>query len=306
MKQTLTITIAIPAYNEEKNIQQLLLGLLRQKLDCGVITKIMVFSDGSTDRTVFMANQVKDKRIVVINRKQRIGVNKVQNQLVSFTTSDILVLLNADVVPANDGCIEALLQPFLKDPETALVGGNTGSSTPLTPIEKIIAFSHEFKKSMYEQLNGGANFYLCHGRIRALSRRFYESLVWPDNCPEDAYSYLHCVSQNQKFAYARNAKILFRSPASLSEHILQSSRFFAGNKTLVNFFSADFLNAQLLIPKRLIVTQLLKALIHEPIKTPLYVVIAVYVKLFIAGRTIYETKWVVPASTKRISIAREL
>ena len=47
----LTVTIGIPAYNEEKNIGRLLRALLRQKTNGLSIKKIIVISDASTDKT---------------------------------------------------------------------------------------------------------------------------------------------------------------------------------------------------------------------------------------------------------------
>jgi len=45
------ITIGIPAYNEEKNIGNLLNDILNQKLEHNILEKILVISDNSTDKT---------------------------------------------------------------------------------------------------------------------------------------------------------------------------------------------------------------------------------------------------------------
>ena len=49
---TQSITIGIPAYNEEANIKYLLKLLLNQKIKNAAIHEVIVVSDGSTDGTV--------------------------------------------------------------------------------------------------------------------------------------------------------------------------------------------------------------------------------------------------------------
>ena len=52
MRKKLTVTIGIPAYNEEANVRNLLVSLLAQKETNFKLQEIIVVSDGSTDKTV--------------------------------------------------------------------------------------------------------------------------------------------------------------------------------------------------------------------------------------------------------------
>ena len=69
MKQ-LTVTIAIPTYNEEKNIYTLLSAILLQDQKNFVLEKILVIDDGSTDQTVKQLQRLTDQKIVI---KKRFG-----------------------------------------------------------------------------------------------------------------------------------------------------------------------------------------------------------------------------------------
>src|SRR3989338_5892127 len=100
--QLLTVTIGIPAYNEAGNIGQLLKALLKQKQAGWVLEKIMVVSDASEDKTDIIVKQFKDKRIRLLRNLQRIGQAESQNRIIDECDSDVLVLMNADVLPEGD------------------------------------------------------------------------------------------------------------------------------------------------------------------------------------------------------------
>jgi len=194
-----TISIGIPAYNEEANIKNLLLNLLDQKANNFVLKEIIVNSDGSTDDTVKIGKSVKDKRIKIISHSRRYGVNKAQNEITRHATGDILVMINADVLPKDFHFLSNLIKPLLKDKNVGIVGANTISLPSRNLLERILANSHEMKQFLYSRISNADNVFLCHGRARALSKELYKQLVWPSDCPEDGYSYFFCKQKGFKF-----------------------------------------------------------------------------------------------------------
>ncbi len=98
-----TVTVGIPAYNEERNIREILEGILAQEEDGFRIEKIIVASDGSTDKTADIVRSFRDPRIQLIAGRENRGQNYRQNQIIDHTNSDILVLFNADII-IGDGC----------------------------------------------------------------------------------------------------------------------------------------------------------------------------------------------------------
>ena len=68
----LTVTIGIPAYNEEKNIGRLLKSLSNQKGDDFTLNEIVVLSDGSTD----MTNEIVHSQSK-LNRKVKLLAGKI-------------------------------------------------------------------------------------------------------------------------------------------------------------------------------------------------------------------------------------
>ena len=80
IKEKVSVTIGIPAYNEEANIGHLLKSLIKQKEEDFKIDKIIVSSDGSTDRTIEIVKSFKDSRIKLLDNKKRRGQASRQNQ----------------------------------------------------------------------------------------------------------------------------------------------------------------------------------------------------------------------------------
>ena len=302
MKKIPTVTIGIPAYNEEGNIHHLLLSLLKQNYQGIKLEQILIISDGSTDNTVSEVKKIKSKFINLIDRKKRLGIIKTQNQLLKHVKSDILVMLDADILPLGENFIQKLAYPLLKDSSVGIVGAGTKSIKPNTLIEKILSQSHEMKNSFYTKINNGDNIYMCHGRARAFSAKIYKKIVWKGECAEDAFSYLFCIKKGYKFVYQKNATVLFRSPSSLSDHIKQSLRFTYGKKQMEKYFSPEFVKKQYEIPNNLIIQTLLKYLINNTLTISGYILINIYVRivgLFVKSN--YET-WNPPISTKKIII----
>ncbi|QQR64413.1 glycosyltransferase family 2 protein [Candidatus Roizmanbacteria bacterium] len=62
--------MGIPAFNEGRNIQNLLRSILIQTERSYRIDKIVLISDGSNDDTVWKARQVKNKRLQIIDIKK--------------------------------------------------------------------------------------------------------------------------------------------------------------------------------------------------------------------------------------------
>lgn len=294
-----TVTIGIPAYNEEANIKHLLKNLLAQEIESADVQEIIIVSDGSSDSTVSQAKLITDKRIKVIDRKQRLGILKTQNEIVKNAQGDILVLLDADVIPANGLFLKEIIKPIIEK-KASLVGADTVSTAPDTFFEKVISASHQFKTDMYKKIRNQNNIYLCHGRARAFSKRLYSKLIWPDSPPEDAFSYLFCIKNDYKFVFAPKAKVIFRSPLSFRDHLKQSSRFFIGRRQMEKYFSQKFVRNQYKIPFSVYLQTFIKHLLKEPITMSLYFLIVSSIRIKTIGLKVQKAVWDVSTSSKRI------
>ena len=300
MKKT-KLTIAIPAFNEEKNIKNLLDKLLSQNFENIVLDKIIVVSDDSTDNTTRIVRSIKNPVIVLIENKKRMGKPASQNIIFKNSSSDILIILDADIIPDTNNFIKNITKPFFSQNNIGITGADTIPALPKTFIQKVINDSHLFKTNIYKKINNGDSIYLCHGRARAFSKAFYSKLIIPADCTqEDAYSYLLCKKNGFKFKFVPDAKVIFNSPATVSDHAMQSLRFSLGNKCLSETFDDELIKNEYHIPAYLLITVFIQFLLKSPLSAISYVLIQLYISTLRHAFKNNKGAWNVSSSTKNL------
>ncbi|KKR87193.1 hypothetical protein A2971_04340 [Candidatus Gottesmanbacteria bacterium RIFCSPLOWO2_01_FULL_46_21] len=299
-KKIITVSIGIPAYNEEANIEHLLKALLSDTSTETRLSEIVVISDGSTDSTVCRVRSFRDSRIKVIDRKKRLGVVRTENEILTHVLGDILVVLDADVVPVESDFLDRITQPIRSNRAVGLVGASTVPLPSQTILERVITNSHYMKQHIYKLIRDGNNVYLCHGRARAFSKPFYKLLRWVDDCPEDAYSYFLCKTKGFSFVYANKAGVFFRSPQFFDGHVKQSTRFVAGIKKLKEIFGSEFIDKEYRIPRSIFLKTLLRYLKRNPFSTPAYIVITLFIRIVYSNEHTYKSRFSISQSSKRV------
>ena len=68
-----SLSIGIPAYNEEGNITFLVNSILKQKLSGFILKEIIIVCDGCSDKTVSLVKSLKNNKIKLIVNSQRQG-----------------------------------------------------------------------------------------------------------------------------------------------------------------------------------------------------------------------------------------
>ncbi|AFS78570.1 putative glycosyl transferase family 2 protein [Gottschalkia acidurici 9a] len=110
-----SITAIVPAYNEEKTIGDVLSEIKKVK----IIDDIIVVSDGSTDRTVEIA---KSYNVKVVDLSENLGKGGALKEGVDKCISEIILLLDADLIGLNTKHIEDLLLPVIEGEVDMTIG----------------------------------------------------------------------------------------------------------------------------------------------------------------------------------------
>ena len=174
----LKVSIGITAFNEEKNISQLLVAIKKQSTGSDInLVEIIVISDGSNDKTVEVVTSVKDRRIKLFAEKKRLGKNKRINQLFQASAGDVLVLLDADITLQNIGVIDELVKPFVRGKNIGLVAGNAQPLPATTLVAHAVNNFIYALNDMKKRIKNGNNIFSARGPILALSREFTKSLI---------------------------------------------------------------------------------------------------------------------------------
>ena len=295
-----TVTIGIPAHNEEANIKNLLTDILDQKRDDFELLEIIVVSDGSFDGTVKEAQSVHSEITSIINRRERKGKTESQNEILKIFKGDILVLLDADIIPKNEMFLSNIIRPFSANPKIGLVGGKVSPLPSENLFEEVLIFSIAMKQEIVDNFNLGDNLYLCHGCIRAFSRNFAKQLNWPKIYGEDAYSYLMCKEKGFEFYYDTEAEVLYRLPQTFKDHLKQSARFAHSSGILKKFFSEKVIKREYAIPKAIIFKKGIKYFSKNPFLFVSYFLI--YIATRILSKTGNKTNalWEISTSSKSL------
>lgn len=281
MKQKIpTVTIGIPAYNEEVNIKNLLLSILAQKEKGFSIREIIVVSDGSTDKTIHEVKTVRDKGIKLVVHKQRRGKVVRLNQMFTEFKGDILVQFDADIELKDSRVLYELILPFIKDEEIDLVCGRNAPLPPATFVEKLAYFGAQVWEEAKKSLGDKAERYYCNGSIRAFSKNFLREFRLPESIgsTEDVYSYLFAKTHGYSVFCAKSAVVYFRLPSTFKDYTKQMKRFLINSRTLGEFFGRKMVRKYNTITNSV----RLKALLKLSSKTPPHIVICYLILQYIS------------------------
>lgn len=292
-----TITIGIPAYNEEANISYLLDSLISQREEGFVVEKILVVSDGSNDKTVEKVKRFKGGKISVIDNKERNGVAFGQNQIIQNCNSDILVLLNADIKIESSLFLNFLLSPIKKN-GADLVSGNLSVLNSENFFGKILRASAFLKDYMFENHKLGRNIYTCYGPVRAFSRKLYKEMIFPGSIGEDAYSYLFCQFRGFTYAHAVAAVAFVKLPENFSDHLKQSIRFIQSKRKFIDIFGEKFVEEEYKIPLGLAIKSTVYSFFRSPLYTFCYLAVNLMVNFKSKNYPVIPEQWKISSSSK--------
>ncbi len=237
------ITVGIPAYNESANIGLLLSDIKKQKLENFKLKQIIVSSDGSTDQTNKIVKKFKGVKLFA--NKDRKGLSRGLNQIISATNTEVLIILNADIRIRDLYCISRLASEILH--------GNDLVSCPIVDngaksfMAQTLSISMLLKEQLFKNIRNGVNPYVCHGPARAFSKNFYKKLFFPLSIGEDMYSYFACIENKFKFYYVRDTFVNYKLPETFADHNKQSSRFLSIHHHLSKYINSTVLENEMRI-----------------------------------------------------------
>ena len=221
-----TISLIIACHNEEEIISEKIKNSLeldypKDKLE------IIVFSDGSTDRTAEIIKNYRDKGIKLIDFPSHPGKTICQNESVKQANGEIIVFSDANSL-YEKSAIKELVKPF-SDEKVATVLGS------LKYVQDLKEYNQENLYWIYESVLKTAESKLgmilgANGAIYAIRKKHYQDLpAWvisdfiePLKLNEKK---LKTVYRSQALAYekapissfSRKTRIILRSMSSLTQ-----------------------------------------------------------------------------------------
>ena len=158
----MTVSVVIPAKNEERTVAGVVSAIARLAADTGLIDEVVVMDSDSTDATAAVAAQagaaVHRARDVAPELGGWPGKGEALWKSLLVTKGDLLVFVDADLTHWGPHFVTGLLGPLLADPQVLLVKG--------------------FYERLYAAGDGSVT--ADGGRVTELVARPLLSLWWPE------------------------------------------------------------------------------------------------------------------------------
>ncbi|MGH7204389.1 MAG: glycosyltransferase [Candidatus Levyibacteriota bacterium] len=296
MKNLPSISIGIPAYNEAKNIKKLLKSLLQQREVGFRLESIIVASDGSSDATDKEVKSLKDKRIALWDDHKRLGKSARLNELFRKNTADILILADADI-QINDTNLLSILVKESNFQHEGIVSVNVTPIKGKTFVENSLNAGVFAVKQISENWRNGNNYLSFKGCFLALDKNLVKKIHMPTTLVNnDAFLYFSALVHNYKPAYRKNCVVYYRSPATLDDHLKQSSRFKSSSEELKQYFKMN-LEKEYKAPIAIMMSSILQSLIKRPVFFLAY--LGINSISHIKKQTNIKSTWSIASSTKQ-------
>jgi glycosyltransferase involved in cell wall biosynthesis len=293
-----SVMIAIPAYNEEASLPQLLRALQRQDFSGMKLQEIRVLSDQSTDQTDEIARSV-GAPVTLVQSKKRGGKHRLLISTFAETKTDITVVLDADVVIRDRRFIQKITAPIRRG-VADLTACPVTELPPHTWVEQCLSASMQLKYRVFREFQDGNTVYTCHGRARAFSHALtshYPKAVHISG--EDAFSYLWATTHGFRYRFVPSTEVWYRLPQTMADHFKQSRRFFQEKNQLVAEFGEDQLRAAYALPAHLLLRSMLKQCFTTPLAFIGYIGILMWSRLTVHRQPVQST-WKVAGSSKEV------
>jgi poly-beta-1,6-N-acetyl-D-glucosamine synthase len=225
----LSVSIVLPAHNEEQNLARRLDELTRAVRDHQLLGEIIVVSDGSTDGSAAVVRGFTDHPVRLLELSDKQGKAVALSQGCAAATGDLLVFADARQRWADDALLR-LVENFA-DPNIGAVSGDLVLETAPGVLAGVGLY-WRFEKwlritesRLYAQVG-------VTGAISACRRSLFRP-VPPGTILDDVYWPLHVVLQGYRVVHDERSRAYDRLPDRPRDEFRRKVRTLAGNFQLV-------------------------------------------------------------------------
>lgn len=231
-----TVTVTIPALNEENSICATLQSVLnldypKHKLE------IIVINDGSTDNTkAIVENMMKtDSRIKLINHTINKGKGESMNEALAMAKGTFFTCLDADSFIKNDAL--KIMLPYFDEPKVGVVLPLMKVKNPTTILEKI-QWCEYLLNMFYKKIMSTIDcVHVAPGPFSIYRKKLIKKLggFAEKNITEDFEISLRLQKNHYKIVQLFNTEVFTIVPKTIKSAYKQRNRWYKG--TLLNLFN---------------------------------------------------------------------
>lgn len=302
MKKKPTVTVAIPAYNEAENIGPFIDSLFRQELDRVKLDKVVVYTDGSTDDTPkIVKEKMKEYKLLeFVPGKTQHGKFYRLNKIYKDNTSDVLIVLDADIALVGNDFVEQFALSIVDDPKAQLVSAHELPILPKGFLARVIASSYVMWDHIRWSVPDCDHVQNLYARATAYRGTFAKTLYIPDEATEERlYLYL-MAKKTDGYRYTKKAKILYLPVTTIYDYVKLSERAFGRPQPAVNKLFGYDATYHFVIPRKYKIWGTIKSFLSDPFFTPLAFALGVWLSRSTLGRKTQDSQiWEISWSSKK-------
>lgn len=278
-----TLTIGIPACNEEANIGNLLANIFSQSKKEYELKNIIIISDGSTDRTVEIASNFKKKygKIKIVKKKNRQGKAHALNRIYDLSDSDFLFTIDADVLLAEKNDLDLLAKTMIENKSVNMCGPLHSPARSNKFFGNLSRYSFLIFRDAALKINDGNNFYSTMS-CEFMRKSFYKSFRLPPKTVSDqCFAYAMSIKNGKEgFMLVKEAVVVFGIAQTFHDWRVLSVRSVVGDKSdAVKHFGKSILK-DYTMSKKLYLESLVRYMFRNPVYATGSVAMNIYIRKF--------------------------
>lgn len=300
-----TLTIGIPAYNEERNIGNLLSSLYAQIYKSVSLKSVIIVCDGCSDNTIKIVKQYQKRyRSIQLHvSTHRSGKASALNKLYQLATTDYLMTIDADVVFAGKNNIDLMAKAMISDSRLNMVGPRHVPTTSHTLFGNFSRISALLFLDAVAEYNHGSNFYSCMS-AEFMRKSFYQSFHFPGGTIADqCYAYGKSITNNARgYKLVKDAQVIFGVAQTFRDWRVLSVRSTVGDKTDTLKHFGNIILPLYTMPRNILIRSTLKWLLKSPLYCTGAIIMNIYIRVFPYSHKVEKGIWEMVESSKELYI----
>jgi len=219
-----SVCILIAAYNEEKYVLDKINNSLEQMYPKDKL-KVILVSDGSTDRTLELANSISHDVLKVINVEKRQGKANAINTALTHINEEVIVFTDANVF-LHDNAVRELVKP-LQDDNVACVSGRVMLKAINDGEILGEGLYMKYERLMFKSESIISTMTGIDGGMFAIKREFVEPIS-KDTILDDMLIAMRVLLNKKKIKYKESAVAEEYVPASVAQEFRRKVRIATG------------------------------------------------------------------------------
>jgi len=257
-----TISVIIPAYNEEKVIRHTIESLIETKYPK---KEIIFVNDGSKDKTLDIASQYKDK--ITVLSKENGGKASALNYGLVYAKGEIVVIVDADTIVGRNS-LKEMVKGFEVNEHVAAVAGNIKVRNRNNLITKCQALEYITGIQIIRRaFDIFGSITIVPGALGAFKRSFLmeAGMYGKETIVEDFDQTIKLLKAGLITQGSTKATAYTEAPSTMKDFIAQRKRWYRGNIQVLKRHSDALTNPRFGHLQRLSFPYLLLGMLITPI-----------------------------------------